>query len=148
MKRLILIVVVFLMLLTGGGGFHSGLIQNAKAEPAEPDERMSGAPVYVEFNPILLPIVGEDDVDQFVNIVIALEMPDQEAADRAISMAPRLNDAYLIALYGTLHSSDVMQNGIVDLPLIKRRLVEESNRVLGAGSVHDALIQMVSQRIL
>ncbi|NBC34597.1 MAG: hypothetical protein GVY13_18120 [Alphaproteobacteria bacterium] len=144
-----LIVVVLLLLLGGGGGAYYVLQKDALAEPAQPEMvQRTEEPVYVEFNPILLPIVGDGRVEQFVNIVVALEVPDQAAADRAIAMAPRLNDAYLRSLYGTLHSRDVLHNGIVDLPLIKRRLVEESNRVLGIGTVQDALIQMVSQRLL
>lgn len=148
MKRLMLLFIVLLLLGAGGGAYYV-LQKDAQAEPGEPDvARAAEEPVYVEFNPILLPILGDGRVDQFVNIVVALEMENQAAADRAIAMAPRLNDAYLRSLYGTLHSRDVLHNGVVDLPLIKRRLVEESNRVLGTGSVHDALIQMVSQRML
>lgn len=149
MKRLMLIVLVLLILLGGGGGAYFVLQKDGLAEAAEPEGVGPVAePVYVEFNPILLPIVGDRRVEQFINIVVALEVHDQEAADRAIAMAPRLNDAYLRSLYGTLHSRDVLHNGVVDLPLIKRRLVEESNRVLGTGTVQDALIQMVSQRLL
>lgn len=148
MKRVMLTILVLLLLLSGGGGAYYVLQQDGLAEAAEPHDARSAEPVYVEFNPILLPIVGDSRVEQFINIVVALELHDQEAADRAIAMAPRLNDAYLRSLYGTLHSRDVLHNGVVDLPLIKRRLVEESNRVLGTGTVQDALIQMVSQRLL
>ena len=149
MKRLSIFVVVFMMLLVGGGGGYYYLSQQeALAGPPEEESEPTGAPIYVEFNPILVPIIGDQRIDQFINIVVALEVTDQDAADRAIAMAPRLNDAYLRSLYGTLHTRDVLRHGVVDLPLIKRRLVEESNRVLGADAVQDALIQMVSQRVL
>ena len=149
MKRVLMIVIVLVLLLGGGGGGYYYMQQrDALAEPSTEVSAPSHDPIYVEFNPILLPIVGDRRVDQFVNIVVALEVADQESADRAIALAPRLNDAYLRSLYGTLHSRDVLHHGVVDLPLIKRRLVEESNRVLGTGTVQDALIQMVSQRVL
>jgi flagellar FliL protein len=145
MKRLIPIAAALLLLLAAGGGYY--VFMMAGDEPAaaatpepEPD------PVYVEFNPILLPIVGDGRVDQVISVVVALEMADQQAADRAIALSPRLNDAYLRALYGTLHAEDVIRNGVVDLRAIKRQLVRQSNDVLGEGLVVDALVQMVSQR--
>jgi flagellar basal body-associated protein FliL len=151
MKRVLFIVLGLVLLAgAGGGGYYYFVLHgDARAEnraaeaEAEPDE-----PIYVEFNPILLPILGEDRVDQFVNIVVALEFREQAAADRAIALAPRLNDAYLRALYGTLHTRNAVRNGVVDLQMIKARLVEESNAVLGDGVVRDALVQMVSQRIM
>ncbi len=152
MKRVLLIVLGLVLLLGAGGGGYYYFVLHGDAlagspEPAAVGEH-AGDPVYVEFNPILLPILGDDRVEQFVNIVIALEFTDQAAADRAIALAPRLNDAYLRALYGTLHTRTSVHNGIIDLQAIKARLVEESNAVLGPGVVRDALVQMVSQRMM
>lgn len=144
MKRLLPIVLVLVVLAGAGVGYFL-FFANRHPAMAEP-ERPPAPPVYVEFNPILLPVVGDGRVEQTVNIVFALEVADQEAANRAIALAPRLNDAFLQALYGTLHRREVMRNGVLDLSAIKRRLVEESNRVLGQGVVRDVLVQMVSQQ--
>ena len=149
MKRIVLIVIVLLLLAGAGGGAYLFLLAPpAEAATAETSEQEAGDPVYVEFNPILLPILGDGRVEQVISVVVALEMADQEAADRAIALAPRLNDAYLQALYGRLHADDVIVNGVVDLRMIKRELVRESNNVMGHGVVLDALVQMVSQRHL
>jgi flagellar basal body-associated protein FliL len=148
MKRLIMIAVAIVLLIAAGsGGYYYFQMREAEAA-AEPAESEEAEPVYVEFNPLLLPIVGNGEVQQVISIVVALEMVDQEAAERALALSPRLNDAYMQALYGTLHTDEVIIDGVVDLRAIKRELVRESNLVLGEGLVVDALVQMVSQRHL
>ena len=151
MKRVIIILVVLLIL--GGGGAAAYLVLMGDGEAAveegeEAHEPVDVLPVFVEFNPIVLPIVGDGEIIQFVSIVVTLEVGSQDEADRVIAFAPRLNDAYMNALYGRLLASEVMHQGVVDLRRIKSRLIEESNHVLGPDTVRDALIQMVSQRIL
>ena len=146
MKRLIPVVFLLPLLLSAGTVAYFGPVVPAALAASSGGEADPDAPVYVEFNPIMLPIVGDDRVEQIISIVIALEMVDQEAADRVVALAPRLNDAYLQALYGTLHADNVIVNGVVDLRVIKRELVRESNHVMGHGVVLDALVQMVSQR--
>lgn len=152
MKKLMLIAVVLVLLMgTGAAAYYFLMHGDAQAtEVAAPESEPQDLvdPVFVEFNPILLPVLGDDRVEQFVNIVVALEVADDDAAQRVIAAAPRLNDAYLQALYGTLHSHTVAENGVLDLTVIKRRLVQVSGDVLGEGVVLDALVQLVSQRIL
>ena len=151
MKRLIVILVILLFL--GGGGAAAYIVlmggdAEADEEMAEAPEETRVLPVFVEFNPIVLPILGDGEIVQFVSIVVTLEVGSEDEADRVVAFAPRLNDAYMNALYGRLLASEVMNDGVVDLRRIKSRLIEESNHVLGPGTVRDALIQMVSQRIL
>ena len=151
MKRVIIILVVLLIL--GGGGAAAYIVlmggdAEAEEEMAEAPEETDVLPVFVEFNPIVLPILGDGEIVQFVSIVVTLEVGSEDEADRVVAFAPRLNDAYMNALYGRLLASEVINDGVVDLRRIKSRLIEESNDVLGPGTVRDALIQMVSQRIL
>ena len=111
-------------------------------------EESAAPPVFVDFDPIVLPVIGPAGVEQIISIIVALEVRDQAAADRVRSLQPRLNDAFLRSLYGTLYTEDIMPHGVIDLTVIKRRLVEECNRVIGPGYVRDALVQMVGQRVL
>lgn len=150
MKRFLIIFLV-LMLLGGGGagawfymnGQDAAAAEEADAEEAEPP----APPVYVEFNPIQLPLLGENGIEQTITIVVALEVPDDAAGDTVIAMSPRLNDAYMTRLYGGLHSHDLLlENGIIDVGRLKGRIVEASASVLGEGVVLDALVQMVAQR--
>ena len=151
MKRVIII--LFVLLILGGGGAAAYIVlmggdAEAEAEMAEAPEETTALPVFVEFNPIVLPILGDGEIVQFVSIVVTLEVGSEDEANRVVAFAPRLNDAYMNALYGRLLASEVINDGVVDLRRIKSRLIEESNHVLGPGTVRDALIQMVNQRIL
>ena len=150
--KLVIVILVVLLILGGGGAAAYIVLMGGDAEAdeemAEAREATGTLPVFVEFNPIVLPILGDGEIVQFVSIVVTLEVGSEDEADRVVAFAPRLNDAYMNALYGRLLASEVMNDGVVDLRRIKSRLIEESNHVLGPGTVRDALIQMVNQRIL
>lgn len=150
MKKLIVVVIALLLVAGAGvGGWFFFLQTDAVAAELDRSTEPRPDPVYVTFKPMLLPLIGSDQIDQLINITVALEVADQASADRVVSMTPKLNDAYIQALYGTLSRSDALtKGGVVDVSIIKRRLVEVSARVLGAGLVKDALIQMVIQRQL
>lgn len=135
-------------LLVGGAGFGGWMfLANKGAEAAEIEEPAT-PPVYVEFNPIQLPIMGDDRIVELVNIALALEVADQATADRVIAMAPKLTDAYIHALYGAINAEEAMVDGALDVTMIKRRLLQVSNQVMGDGQVDAALVQMLTQRRL
>jgi flagellar basal body-associated protein FliL len=146
--RKIIVILLGLVVLGGAGGggwwFLMGPHAASGAAAAEPE----GPPVYVEFNPIQLPVIGDARIDQVIDIVVALEVADEPTAERVIALAPRLNDAYLRSLYGALHARHVLREGIVDVTFIKRRIVAVSAEVMGEGVIRDALVQMVAQRLL
>lgn len=147
MKKLLLLVMAVLLLGGGGAGAWLFLMKDNHAEAAEPPPpSQQTPPVFVEFNPLRLPILGDTEVEQIVDIIVVLEVADQATADEVISVAPRLTDAFMQDLYGELHVQQIAPNGTVDLRRIKRRLVEAANRTLGEGVVRDALVQMVNQR--
>ena len=151
MKKLLLILAPILLL--AGSGFAVWFFM-LNEDPAATEEAMVESedvidPIYVEFNPIQLPVLSDDAVEQVVTMVVALEVTDQEAADRVIALAPRLNDALMQDLYGALHARRIVgANGMVDVSRLKSRIVESSDGVLGEGVVLDALVQMVAQRPL
>ncbi len=145
------IVVIVLALALAGGGGAAGWFFFLKEEPEEVVEEVveplpPTAPVYVRFNPLQLPLIGDDGIDQVIDITVALEVPDQAAADQVIALAPRLNDAILSDLYGVMHTSRIMRNGVVNVNAIKQRIVTVSQRIMGEDLVHDALVQSVGQR--
>ncbi|MEO3435531.1 hypothetical protein [Inquilinus sp. CAU 1745] len=136
-------------LLVGGAGFGGWMfLANKSAEAAEIEEPAATPPVYVEFDPIQLPIMGDDRIVELVNIALALEVPDTATADRVIAMAPKLTDAYIHALYGAINREEAMVGGALDVTMLKRRLLQVSNEVMGAGQVSAALVQMLTQRRL
>ena len=153
MKKILLIVGVLLVL--GGGGAAAWffyvkdmLAAEAGEEGEEPlPEEPTGPPVYVEFNPMQVPLLGETGVEQMITLVVALQVRDGSVGDNVIEMAPRLNDAFLLELYGSLERGDVMlDNGMVDLRVVKYKLLDAAADVLGEDMIDDVLVQMVSQR--
>ena len=150
MKKLVLIVLVLVLL---GGTGVAGWVLFLKEDPEAMAEEVveeppPGPPVYVRFNPLQLPLIGDDGIDQVIDIIVALQVPDDAAADQVIAMAPRINDAILRDLYGVLHTSRIMRNGVVNVNAIKQRIVVVAQDIMGDEVVVDALVQGVSQRPL
>ena len=148
MKKVVIIVLV-LVLLGGGGaaGWFFFLKEDPEAMAEEVVEEAPPAPpVYVRFNPLQLPLIGDDGIDQVIDIIVALEVPDNAAADQVIAMAPRLNDAILRDLYGVLHTNRIMRDGVVNVNAIKVRIVGVAQGIMGDDLVRDALVQGVAQR--
>ncbi len=146
----IVVILVLVLLLLGGGG-AAGWFFFLKEDPEEMveeviEEAPPAAPVYVRFNPLQLPLIGDDGIDQVIDIIVALEVPDDAAADQVIAMAPRLNDAILRDLYGVLHTNRVMRDGVVNVNAIKVRIVGVAQGIMGEELVRDALVQGVAQR--
>ena len=147
MKSLVVILLVIILAGGGAAGWFFFLKEDPDAMVEEVVEELPPAlPVYVRFNPLQLPLIGDDGIEQVIDIIVALEVPDQAAADLVIAMAPRLNDAILRDLYGVLHTSRVMRNGIVNVSAIKQRIVAVAQDLMGEEVVSDALVQGVAQR--
>lgn len=148
MRKLIVIAFGLLLVMGAGVGAWFFVVQNGGTIASAAALAEDHDPVYVTFNPIQLPLIGANRVEQLINISLALEVTDQKAADRVVAMAPRLNDAFIQALYGALHTNSALIDGALDVAMLKRRLMEVSAHVMGQGVVKDALVQMLTQRQL
>ena len=147
MKTLVIIVLALVLLGGGAAGWFFFLKEDPDHVAEEVVEELPPAlPVYVRFNPLQLPLIGDDGIEQVIDIIVALEVPDDAAADKVIAMAPRLNDAILRDLYGVLHTSRIMRNGVVNVNAIKQRIVAVAQGIMGKELVSDALVQGVAQR--
>jgi hypothetical protein len=118
--------------LAGGGG-------EASDEPA-------GGSAFVEMTPIILPIVDGGRVVQSVSIIVSIETASPAVADRARALRPKLVDAFLTELYGLLNERTAIRAGVVQVDVVKARLLIAAERVLGEGSVTDVLLQVVQQQ--
>ncbi len=161
MKKIVLIAVALLLL--GGGGFAAftflgGNAAEASVDPkqaandskevkkAESKEEIDAKVAFVKMDPLTLPVVNKDGVVQIINISVTLEVEDAEKAKEIEKFAPRLKDAYIQDLYGSLSSSTAMANGVVEVNVVKKRLNAITQKVLGNDSVRDVLLQAVQQR--
>jgi flagellar protein FliL len=150
MKILVLLLVA---LIFGGGGFGAGwfLFANQgdkheeKVEPPPPPAP-TGPPVFVNIGPLTVPVLGAERIDQFVTLMVALELSDMITAEAVRAQAPRLTDAFLTTIYGSIASGKVMSGGVLDVPQVKSKLGDAASKVLGKDMVRDVLIQIVNQR--
>ncbi len=114
-------------------------------EAAEKKET-SGAAEYVKLDPLLLPIIDEDGVQQVVSMVDAIEVAGISDADKIKAIRPRLTDAYLQDMYGILNRHAALKGGIIQVQMIKDRLNQVTDKVVDGKIDTEVLIQVVQQR--
>lgn len=134
MRALLLLALLVLAapaLAAGGGGEAKG---------------PEGGSAFVEMTPIILPIVDGGRVVQSVSIIVSIETASPAVADRARALRPKLVDALLTELYGLLNERTAIRAGVVQVDVVKARLLIAAERVLGEGSVTDVLLQVVQQQ--
>jgi uncharacterized membrane protein YhdT len=128
---LALLVLAAPALAAGGGGEAKG---------------PEGGSAFVEMTPIILPIVDGGRVVQSVSIIVSIETASPAVANRARALRPKLVDALLTELYGLLNERTAIRAGVVQVDVVKARLLIAAERVLGEGSVTDVLLQVVQQQ--
>ncbi len=171
MRKILMLVIVLLVLGGGGGGAYYYFVmmpaaaqaaaeggegheeggEQAKKEDAHGEEGADGHgekshAEFVELDPLILPIVDNDGVSQVVSLVVAIEVADPTSKDKVKAMSPKLKDAYIQDMYGMLNQHAAMKGGIVQVAMIKQRLNEVTNSVLGDDVAQDVLLQVVQQR--
>ncbi len=103
---------------------------------------------YVSVPPVILPVITQAGLTQQVSLKVQLEVVWGDK-DKVAEYKPRLVDAYIQDLYGALSAgSGLMKNSFVNIAAVKKRLTEDTNKVLGKNSdkVHDVLLQVLQQR--
>ncbi|MGB1077485.1 MAG: flagellar basal body-associated FliL family protein [Bdellovibrionales bacterium] len=150
---------VFVMMLTLGVGlgtfFYFGggnqavasIDKKAEVEHAKKlDETKAKDAEFVELAPLILPIVDKHGVSQVVSLVVSLEVSNKEHTKIVEKISPKLKDAYIQEMYGTLNKKAALEGGVVQVSLIKSKLNKITQDVLGNGIVEDVLLQVVQQR--
>jgi hypothetical protein len=115
----------------------------AKGEKGEP--AIEG-PAFIKLAPIVLPIFGKDNkVTRQAGLVLALELEPGKTAGDLEPNDRKLRDAFITDLY-TLFEQTADAEHVIDVALIKQRLQDTSQRILGPGVVHAVLIQQAFER--
>ena len=153
--RMVLIILGALIVLGGGGAgayFYFSKSAEASATDQVDHEEEAHAEAkghgfeYVELDPLILPIVDDSGLSQTVSLVVALEVDGASKRSKVESMSPRLKDAYIQDLYGMLNKHAALKGGVIQVDLLKKRLMVVSERVAGEGTIEDVLLQVVQQR--
>lgn len=157
--RMVIIAVAVLLVLGGGGAGAYFYFFNNKAEAAVGEEQAENKAdhdkkgghgeaktAFVELDPLILPVIDNTGVSQVVSLIIALEVPDESAAEEVKRLSPRLKDAYIQDMYGALNKHVAMKDGVIQVDKIKGRLNKVTMDVLGEEMVSNVLLQVVQQR--
>lgn len=149
MKALIVLAIGLLLL---GGAAYGGwtlyneyIVKKQEEQPPKPAPKPPSA--FVRVSPVVVPVIGAQRVEQFVTVVVTLEVnADQQPMAQA--NLPRISDAFLRTLYGAADDRSILQGNIVNIPAVKAKLLEAAGKVLGADIVQNVLVQVVVQRNL
>ncbi len=134
-----------LVVAAGGGAAAWWFILRAPEEVAEAAPVPTGEPPeFVQFEPLVLPLIHQGQVTHHVTMTVVVETT--AAGKEQVLLAKRqLTDAYLSELYGLLARRFVRRQANA-LPLLRRRLLVVSDRLLGPGVVTDVLLAEPSRR--
>ncbi len=126
--------------------FCAVFLSSAMSYASEKKEKSGSASEYVKLDPLLLPIIDEDGVQQVVSMVVAIEVGGVSDADKIKAMRPKLTDAYIQDMYGILNKHAALKGGIIQVQMIKERLNKITDEVVGDKIDTEVLLQVVQQR--
>ena len=152
MKKVLIPILALLLLAGGGAGayFYMGKSEastgGAKAE-AKKDAPKDGESTvtFVPMEAIVLPVIGRDGISQTVSMVVSLQVSDKEKAEKIKAQLPKLQDAFLSEMYGSLSSPATMEGGVIKVSALKEQLVQIAKKVLGDDQIDGVLLQVLQQ---
>lgn len=160
-KKMMIMGLAGLLLIGGGAGGYFYFMNSAEASLTEGDKEAekkaekeeddghggkSGVE-FVQLDPMILPIIDNEGVQQTVNLVVSLEVEGTGSADKVRQMQPRLKDAYIQDMYGSLNKNIALKDGVIQVGVIKERLNKVTDKIMeDPDIVHDVLLQVVQQR--
>ena len=151
MNKLVILLVLFLVLGGGAGaGWWFFLREQPEGEGAEIAEEEATALIsmirVLRLDPIVLPVLREGQVTHHVSAVVAIELTAALAEKELRDLSEPLRDALLSELYGIYSVRYVQERGY-DIPLVRQRLRQAAERVLGEGAVKLVWLQDISKRV-
>jgi flagellar FliL protein len=102
-KKKLFIIIGALVVLLGGGGAAAWFFSQPDGAPKEAEEKPQKAPVYLALETFT---VNLQDGDQFMQIDITLQVPDQAQADAIKLHMPRVRSR-LLALLSSRHADEL-----------------------------------------
>ena len=150
MKKLAILLVLLLLLGgAGGAGWWFFLREQPEADSAEAveEESLIRGTRVIRLDPIILPVIREGQVTLHVTVVVVIELTKAVPLSELRVFSHPLRDSMLSELHGMYASRYVQERGY-NLPVVKERLSQAAERVLGAGSVKRIMLKDVNKRSL
>jgi hypothetical protein len=108
-------------------------------------ENLANGPFYMQIERIVVPKIYANAVQKLFSYTLVVEFADAEARDRAMTIMPKLMDAYIHDLH-VLTSRPAAGDKGADPAVAKRYLLQSSQRIMGAEAVKDVLIEQTYVR--
>src|SRR5262249_44468535 len=104
-------------------------------------EMIEGAPSYVRFQPIFIPIIQGDRVTRQIGVTVMLELEKGQEKPPIEEKRLLLNDAFVRDLYAFFQQRSGMPSNDIDEMYLKQRLLKVADGVIGEKAVREVLIQ-------
>jgi len=104
-------------------------------------ELIEGAPSYVRFSPIFIPIIQGDRVTRQVGVTLMLELIKGQEKSPVEEKRLQLNDAFMRDLYAFFQQRAGVKGADIDETYLKDRLLKVADNVIGGKAVREVLIQ-------
>jgi len=114
-------------------------------DPYDAQAAMRGDMRYVSLAPLLVSVIRHNDVRKLVTLMITIELEGPDKRSKVEDLMPRLRDGYISDLQ-RVFGTGIYDDRTVDLPLVKKRLLAISRKIVGAGVVHNVLILNAMER--
>ncbi|MBK3776270.1 hypothetical protein JJL56_12515 [Azospirillum sp. YIM DDC1] len=147
------ILLVLGLLLLGGAGFGGWMIYNKyfveheESAPKKEEPPPKPPTGFVRMAPFVVPAIGTQKVEQFVTVVVTLEVV-LDKVPYVQARQPLVYDRCLSALYAAVDDRSVMTGNLVNIIAVKEKLSAAAAKVVGEGVVQNVLVQVVTQRNL
>lgn len=104
-------------------------------------EMIAGAPSYVRFPPIFIPIIQGDQVTRQIGVTLMLELAKGQEKEPIEAKRLQLNDAFVRDLYAFFQQRAAVKSNDIDEVYLKDRLLKVADNVVGDKAVREVLIE-------
>ncbi len=128
--RIAILLLLLVLLIGGAGGAAWWFLlrePDGEAEVVEEPVIESG---FVEFMPMILPIIERGRITNHVAMIVTIEIPQGESLDRAELYKPKLRDMLFSELHALYALRYVTDRGYDD-DIVKERLTAVAAKVVG-----------------
>ena len=149
--KLAIVALVVLLLLGGGGAlvfFKRDELFSKSDATEEKTDTVAGylrVPVHFKVNPLAVPVIRNNQIERYVLLQITLELADEDVKREAERLSAKLHDAFINSLYD-YYSYVTPGTKAVNVPALRKRLMRESERTLGKGTVRSIAVKGALQR--
>lgn len=114
----------------------------AAAEEAAP----APLPPSVRIKPLMVPVISNGVIEKYTQLEVMLEIANATKLGEVQLAMPRLQDAFLAAIYKGVADGWIVRGNIANIPALRQKIEDESTRLLGKDVVSRILITPLARQ--